>query len=103
MKDYYQSSHLASLYLDRNVLLEQILHLQNQIVTCDSKLIGLAVSNRLNSEQETAQTLQDEIFGCRIEIQSLRIRIRRLEAQIALLKAASDEQTSPTQKFKEED
>jgi hypothetical protein len=67
--------------MDRNVLLAQIIRLQYQILSCESKIVELLLSKQFSSDQENAKALHDEIFGCEIEIQSLRLQISKLKVE----------------------
>jgi hypothetical protein len=86
MKDYTSLVRPVHLYLEASNLILDILPLQHQIQVCNDELTALLTFGQLKSEADRVHELQDEIFGCKIEIQSLRVKARRLVNQAQLMR-----------------
>ncbi len=72
---------LAYLHVEANNIILSTLPLQIQILNCNTELATLIASENSAIHKDRIRDLKDEIFGCEIEIQSLRYRARKLIKQ----------------------
>jgi len=75
MREFPKLIQSTQLYIQSSVLLFRIASLQRRIRKCNQQLRTKPLDNN------TIRDLEDELFGCRIEAQSLMVHINRLIAE----------------------
>lgn len=66
-----------------------MVHLQRQIKDCQMELSLMALG-RIAKNKDRVRDLEDEIFGCRTELQCLEVKIDRLETSFAFIQDIRD-------------
>jgi hypothetical protein len=91
MKDHTRFIQSAELYLQASNLFASTMPLQKQIQACNDELALLITLERnLKDDVERMRDLHDEIFGCKIEIQVLREKARRLTLESRYLRFSGE-------------
>src|SRR5438034_6000564 len=69
----------AQLYLQASNLILSTVSLQQQIQVCHDELtLLLSLEGTTQDEKTRMRNLKDEIWGCRIELQSVRLKAKRM-------------------------
>ena len=76
MKEFQKFIRSSQLYVQSSQMRFNIASLERQIRKCNQQL----QTNTL--DHNTIRDLEDELFGCQIEVQSLTVRIHRLIAEV---------------------
>ena len=100
MKKYKEFTRSTQLYLEATKLILATLPLQRRVQNSTSKLAapGTRQPNALNPNR--IRNLKDEIFGCQIEIQALRVKARRLGLEARDMRVSEIGQPAIRRRFK---
>src|SRR5438045_8500862 len=91
MKDHTRFIQSAEIYLQASNLFVSTLPLQMQIQACNDELtLLITLDRKLKDDVERMRDLHDEIFGCKIEIQALREKARRLTLESRYLRFSGE-------------
>jgi hypothetical protein len=85
--EFIQSAHL---YQHASNLVMSTFPLQEQIIACNHEIATLIASGHNKVDLARVRNLEDEIFGCKIEIQAKRLKAKRLLNQALEMRPSRD-------------